>query len=89
MICYITEKKKLKRSWKFIKPRCNSGRRSTFAGNRALRPSDVIDFAMLSAHRFWRETVFIVKLMSRNLEVTNESVRGKERISNDITLQTV
>ena len=41
---------------KFIKPRCNSGRRS-FAGYSALLPSDVIDFAMLPAQRFWRGTV--------------------------------
>ena len=53
--------------WKFIKPRCNSGCRTTFAGNRALLPSDVIDFTMLPAQRFWRET------MSCDLEVSNES----------------
>ena len=28
----------------------NGGRRSTFAGNSALLPSDVIDFALLPAH---------------------------------------
>ena len=44
-------------SWKFIKPRCNGVRRSTFAGNSALFLSDVIDFAMLPAQRFWQETV--------------------------------
>ena len=44
-------------SWKFIKRRCNGGRRSMFAGNIALVPSDVIDFAMFPAQRFWRETV--------------------------------
>ena len=32
-------------SWKFIKPRCDSSQRSTFASNIALLPSDVIDFA--------------------------------------------
>ena len=32
-------------SWKFIKPRFNGGRRSTFAGNIALLPSDVVDVA--------------------------------------------
>ena len=32
--------------WKFIKPRCNGGRRSTIAGNSAMLPSDVIDFTM-------------------------------------------
>ena len=29
----------------------NGGRRSTFAGNSALLPSEVIDFALLSAQR--------------------------------------
>ena len=36
-------------SWKFIKPRSNGGRRSTFVGNSALLLSDVIVFAKLSA----------------------------------------
>ena len=36
-------------SWKFIKPRSNGGPRSTFAGNSALLPSDVIVFSMLPA----------------------------------------
>ena len=43
MICYIAEISKLE----FIKPRCNGGRPSTFAGNSALLPSDVIDLARL------------------------------------------
>ena len=30
-------------SWKFIKPYCNGSRRSTFVGNNALFPYDVID----------------------------------------------
>ena len=46
-------------SWKFIKPRCNGGRRSTFAGNSALLPSDVIDVVQ----RFWRETVSLLDIM--------------------------
>ena len=44
-------------SWKFIKPRCHGGRRSTFEGNSALLPFDVIDFAMLAVKRFCRKTV--------------------------------
>ena len=36
-------------NWKFTKPCCNGGRRSTFAGNSALLLSDVIVFAMLPA----------------------------------------
>ena len=50
-------------SLEFIKPRCNGSRRSTFVGNNALFPYDVIDFAMLSAHRFWRETVSLLDVM--------------------------
>ena len=46
-----------------IKPRCNGGRRSTFVGNSALLPSDVIDFAMLPARRFWREKVSLLDVM--------------------------
>ena len=44
-----------------------------FAGNIALLPSDVIDFAMLPAQRFWRETVHC--WMSCDFEVTNGSAR--------------
>ena len=41
----------------------NSCERSTFAGNSALLPSDVIDFALLPAQRFWRETVSLLDVM--------------------------
>ena len=37
----------------------NSGGRSTFAGNSALFPSDIIDFAMLPAQRFLAGNSFI------------------------------
>ena len=40
-----------------IEIRHNGGRQSTFAGNSALLPPDVMDFAILPAMRFWRETV--------------------------------
>ena len=59
MICYIAEISKLD----FIKPRCNGGRPSTFAGNSALLPSDVIDLAMLLAQRLWREKVSLLDVM--------------------------
>ena len=59
MICYIAEISKLD----FIKPRCNGGRLSTFAGNSALLPSDVIDLAMLLAQRLWREKVSLLDVM--------------------------
>ena len=50
-------------SWKFVKPRCNGRRWSTFTGNSALLPSDVIDFAMLTTLKFWRETVSFLGVM--------------------------
>ena len=39
-------------AWKFIKPRCNGGLRSTFEGNSALLPSDVIDLQCCSLRDF-------------------------------------
>ena len=50
-------------SWKSIKPRCKGGRRSTFEGYSVLFPSGVIDFAVLPAQRFWRETVSLLDIM--------------------------
>ena len=45
---------------------------SSVTGNSALLLSDVRDFAMLPAQRFWRETVCY---MSCDHEVINESAR--------------
>ena len=39
----------------------NGGRRSTFAGNSALLPSDVMDFALLPAKRLLAGNSFIVR----------------------------
>ena len=39
------------------------GYQSTLVGNSALFPSDIIDFAMLLAHRLWRETVSLLDVM--------------------------
>ena len=39
----------------------NGGRQSTFAGNSALLPSDVIDFALLPAQRLLAGNSFIVR----------------------------
>ena len=50
-------------SWKFIKPRCNGGCLSKFAGNSAQLPSHVINFVMLPAHRFLRETVSLLDVV--------------------------
>ena len=50
-------------SWKFIKPCCNDGCQSTFAVNSTLLPSDVIDFAMLPAQRFWQEKASLLDVM--------------------------
>ena len=33
----------------------DGGRRSTFAGNSALLPPDVLDFTVLPAQKFWWE----------------------------------
>ena len=41
----------------------NRGCRPTFAGNKALLPTDVVDFAMLPAQRFWQETVSLLAVM--------------------------
>ena len=41
----------------------NGGPRSTFAGNSALLPCNFIEFAMLPAQRFWRETVSLLDVM--------------------------
>ena len=35
----------------------HDGHWSTFTGNSALLPSDIIDFAMLPTQGFWRETL--------------------------------
>ena len=40
-----------------------ASRRSTFVGNSAQLPSDVIDFAMLPAQTFWQETVSLLDVM--------------------------
>ena len=44
-----------------MKTNRNGGRRSTFAGNSALLPSDVIDFAMLPAQNLLAGKNFIVR----------------------------
>ena len=46
-----------------MKPRCNGGHWSTFVGNNALLPSDVIHFAMSPAQSFWLETVSLLDVM--------------------------
>ena len=46
-----------------MKLHCNGGHWSTFAGNSALLPSDVIHFAMLSVQRFWLVTVSLLDVM--------------------------
>ena len=46
-------------SWKFIKPRCNGTRWSTFAGNSALLPSNVIEFCNVTAWEILAGNSFI------------------------------
>ena len=41
----------------------NGGRRSTFAGNSALLPSDVIDLQCCPLKDFWRGTVSLLDVM--------------------------
>ena len=64
-------------SWKFMKPRLNGGRRSTCASNSALLPSNAIDFAMLSAQRFWRETVSLLDFMWPRSNQWERALLGK------------
>ncbi len=58
----------------------NGGRRSTFAGNIALLPCNVIDFKMLPAQRILAGNSFYC-LMSGDLESANKSARCREKIS--------
>ena len=60
MICYIAGNFEVGNSLKLA---VNGGCRSTFAGNSASLLSDVIDFAVLPAERFWRETVSSLDVM--------------------------
>ena len=46
-----------------MKPGCNGGCQLTFAGNSALLPCDVIDFAMFPAQRCWQETVLLLDVV--------------------------
>ena len=62
--CLLTPFPWLKESQCLLREiRHNGGRQSTFAGNSALLPSDVMDFAILPAMRFWRETVWLIDVM--------------------------
>ena len=60
MICYIAHEEKPFRLQIYEN---KSRERSAFAGNSALLPFDVIDFAMLPAQRFWRGTVSLLDVM--------------------------
>ena len=70
MICYIAGNS--------LNLAINGGHRSTFAGNSALLPSDVvIDFAMLLAQRFWRETVSLIECHVNSKEPMTARAVGK------------
>ena len=60
MSCYIAHEEKLFSVQIYENKSCE---RLSFAGNSALLPSDVIDFVMLPALRFWRETVSLLDFM--------------------------
>ena len=64
-------------SWKYAKPRCNGGRQSTFARNSAPTWCNVIDFTMLPAQRFWRETVSLLDVMWRRSNQWERALLGK------------
>ena len=60
-------------SWKFwswisIRFCCNGCRQSRFVSNRALLPSDILNFPMLPAQRFWLRTVSLLDVIA--LKVT-------------------
>ena len=61
MICYIASNFEAGKS--LLKPLWNGGCQSTFAGNNALLPPHVLDFAILHAQRFWRETLSFLDFM--------------------------
>ena len=60
MSCYIAHEENLFSVQIYENKSCG---RLSFAGNSALLPSDVIDFVMLPALRFWRETVSLLDFM--------------------------
>ena len=59
--------------WEFIKPCCNGGHRSTFAGNSALLPSDVKDFFNVTCSEIevTNETAEYRALLRRNFQLYN------------------
>ena len=68
-----------------MKPRCNGGRWSTFAGNSTLLPSNVIDFARFP----FRDFGGLQFHCSRDLEVTYESARCWEKFCSYMTIMIV
>ena len=60
MICYIAGNVEAGNS---LKPHCDGSHRSTFVDNSALLPSDITDFAMCSAQRFWWERILFLDVM--------------------------
>ena len=40
-----------------------SPKQSTFTGNIALLPSDIMDFALLPSQRFWQETASLLDVI--------------------------
>ena len=60
MSCYIAQEEKCFSVEIYENKSCKW---LSFAGNSALLLSDVIDFAILLAQRFWRETVSLLDVM--------------------------
>ena len=65
MNCFLRDQSLSNLSYSTNRKTCNGnsngGRRSTFAGNSALLPSDVIDFALLPAQRLLNGKSVIVR----------------------------
>ena len=60
MSCYIAHEEKLFSVQIYENKSCEQ---LSSTGNSALLPSDVIDFAMLPAQRFWLEIVLLLDFM--------------------------
>ena len=70
-ICSVANGLKLKLPAIFFHTCCNGCQHET-----TLLPSDVIDFAMLPAQRFWRETVSLLDVMRLRSNQSDQVVRG-------------
>ena len=54
-----------------------SPKQSTFTGNIALLPSDVMDFALLPAQRFWQETASLLDVIRHQSNLWEDALLRK------------